>query len=310
MSERAPLSPRELSSRKYQLLVMFAALGVAAGLAIYFFRPPEQVDLTASERSVFSQRGEDGVIERIFEIIPPGPRYAVEFGASDGVTLSNTRNLIVNHGWSALLMEGDDDLARRAAENYRNHPQVKAIQAWIYPGNIELLLEENGVPRDFDLISIDIDSNDYYVWKVMHEFRPKVVLIEYNAGFPPPQKAVIEFHPMSYFDRSDYFGASIQSLYELGKRKGYELVHCESRGVNLFFVDEKYFRRFGLKDNSPSRLYRMPAYGGQLGRAANGRGWPAWDRLVEKPDGTVERPFANDLVWDEVRIQKKWALDR
>ena len=90
-------------------------------------------------------------------------------------------------------------------------------------GNIEILFEEAGVPKDLDLLvsDSDIDSNDYYVWRAIHDFRPKVVM---NAFFPPPQLMVIDYHPMNYWDGTYYIGASIQSLYELGKKKGYELI--------------------------------------------------------------------------------------
>lgn len=257
---------------------------------------PEPVDLELFEESIFSQNGEDGVIAKIFELIQPTHRYAVEFGASEGVRLSNSRNLIVNKSWSALLIEGNESIAKKLHENYENNPAVKTLAAFVYPGNVELLFEENDVPYDFDLLSVDIDSNDYYVWRAIRDFRPKVVLIEFNGSFPPPQKMVIRFHPMNYWDGSDYFGASIQSLYELGKKKGYELIYCEKRGVNLFFVDKPYFERFGIKDNSPEKLYRLPQFGLESGgRAPNGRGHPISNK---------------DLVWDEVRIRKDFILDR
>jgi hypothetical protein len=181
------------------------------------------------------------------------------------------------------------------------------VEAWVFPGNVETLFEQHGVPTDVDLVSIDIDSNDYYVWRVMHDYRPKVVLIEYNAGFPPPKKAVVAFHPLNYWDGSDYHGASIQSLYELGKKKGYELVYATSWGTNLFFVDKKYFARFGITDNSPAKLYRMP-HGGVpgLGRAPNRGGHPSTDYELES-DGKKTKPFAGDLIWKEIRIPKRFV---
>ncbi len=253
-------------------------------------------DFENHEHRVFSQQGEDGIIERLFEFIEPTHRYAVEFGAGDGLEFSNTRNLVLNRGWSAFMIEGDDGFARRLAHRYRDIPRVKTKQAWIFPGNIEQLLEDGGVPRDLDLISIDIDSNDYYVWRAIVNYRPKVVLIEFNGSFPPPQKMVVNFHPMTYWDGSDYYGASIQSMYELGKRKGYELVYCENNGVNLFFVDRGYYERFGIDDNSPIKLYKPPLYGPlQGGRAPNGRG---------------HAQMMDDIVIDKFRIKKVFNFDR
>jgi len=264
--------------------------------ARFILFPPAEVPLQDYERSVFSQFGEDGLIEKIFEIIEPGPRFAVEFGAADGISSSNTRNLILNHGWGALLIEGDEARAQQLTENYRDIPRVTSLQAWIFPGNVEILFEENGVPGDLDLLVIDIDSNDYYVWKVIHEFKPKVVMIELNPLFPPPQRMVIDFHPLNFWDHTDYFGASIQSMYELGKRKGYEAIYC-SYGINLFFVDKKYFRRFGIRDNSPGALWKEPpAPVRALSRAPQGRG-----------DVPFEQPY---LDFGHVRIEKKFIFDR
>ena len=131
------------------------------------------VDLEQHERSVFSQGGEDGVIEKIFEVIEPTHKYAIEFGAGDGILGSNMRNLVVNRGWRSLQIEGDEVSSKSLIENYSDYPQVKALQAWVWPGNVEILFEEAGVPRDFDLLVIDIDSNDYYVWRASRAFDPR-----------------------------------------------------------------------------------------------------------------------------------------
>lgn len=228
-------------------LVMAAAIhGCVPGASTH--------DLAEHERKVFSQFGEDGVIERIFEIIPPTNKFAVEFGAVDGVKNSNTRNLIINHGWSALLIEGANTAAA-LKKNYEAVERVKTLRAWVYPGNVEILFEENGVPEDLDFLVIDIDSNDYYVWRAIQSFRPKVVQLEANPAFPPPQRMVIQFHPMNYWDGSDYYGASAQSLYELSKKKGYELIYHSRDGNNIFFVDRQYYDRFGIEDNSPDKIY-------------------------------------------------------
>jgi hypothetical protein len=88
-----------------------------------------RVDLEAAERNVFSQFGEDGVIEQIFEIIEPGPKYCVEFGAHDGVNNSNMRNLILNHGWSSFQIEGNPKRAAKLAEAYEGSPNVKTLNA-------------------------------------------------------------------------------------------------------------------------------------------------------------------------------------
>ena len=218
----------------------------------------EPVDFLAEERAVFSSAGEDGVIEKIFSIIEPTTKYSVEFGAGNGIRASNTRNMIINDGWSSLQIEGDPARARELAKNFNAFPKVKAVEAWVWPGNIEILFEENGVPRDFDFLVIDIDSNDYYVWRAIQSFRPKVVMIEVNGRYPPPEKWVIDFHPMNYWDGTGYVGASLQTLTDLGKKKGYELIYQIKGGGNAFFVDAKYLPLFGIRDNSASAIYSPP----------------------------------------------------
>lgn len=158
----------------------------AAGKAQQAPSKLEPIDLRTAEGQVFSQFGEDGVIEKIFEIIEPTHKYVVEFGAHDGITNSNARNLVLNHGWGGFLIEGGPARAKKLHVAYSDYPAVKTLEAWVYPGNIEILFEDYGVPKDLDLLVIDIDSNDYYIWNVIHQFRPKVVMIEANPHFPPP----------------------------------------------------------------------------------------------------------------------------
>jgi hypothetical protein len=249
------------------------------------------------ENTVYSQAGDDGILERIFEIIPPTRHFAIEFGAGNGVKFSNVRRLFINRGWGGLLIEGDDELASQCRRSYDGIANVRTVQAWVFPANVELLFAENNVPRDLDLLVVDIDSNDWYVWRAIQEFRPKVVMIEYNGMFAPPQKMVIGFHPLTYWNEKNlHFGASIQSFYELGKQKGYELVGTDYRGINLFFVDRQYYPRFRLQDNSPGTMFRPYNFTG-----------------VYNPEdlrkGTQPEP-PPELVMSEVRIQKRFRFDR
>lgn len=277
-----------------RLSVLFLLLG-----ALGCDRPVQPVDLESAERSVFSQYGEDGVVEKIFEVIEPGPKFAVEFGAHDGVNNSNMRNLVVNHGWSSFQIEGDPRRAAKLSGNYAQYPTTKTLHAWVWPGNIEILFEENGVPEDLDLLVIDIDSNDYYVWRAIHDFRPKIVMIEANFAFPPPQLAVVDFHPMNYWDLTYYIGASIQSLHDLGKKKGYELLYQMKQGPNLLFIAEEHFPAFGIADNSPEAIYRDP------GPALMGREeWNYGRNGVPWPEGKEK------LVWKNLQIDKRFILDR
>jgi hypothetical protein len=121
------------------------------------------------------------------------------------------------------------------------------------------------------------------------------VVIEMNAFFPPPQLMVIDYHPMNYWDRTYYTGASIQSLYELGKKKGYELIYQLSRGPNVIFVDKQYFERFGIPNNSPAKIYRtldpkiMSRQRAHYGQ--NGVPWPTGKDVLTWKDLTIKKKF-------------------
>lgn len=233
-------------------IVAAVATWAVAGYRIMMVR---SVDLAKAERSVFSPAGQDGILETIFQVIEPTHRFVVDLGAGDGIEGSSSRNLIVNHGWRGLLIEPATDAAAALAQNYASNGGVETIQAGIFPGDIEILLERAEVPRNLDLLIVALESNDWYVWRAIRDFRPKVVQIQYNAAFVPPQTMVIEYHPLNYWDGSIYFGASIQSLFNLGQSKGYELVYADRSGTTLYFVESRYFGRFDVADNRPVRLF-------------------------------------------------------
>jgi lipopolysaccharide transport system ATP-binding protein len=218
-------------------------------------------DLNQYQKKIFSQFGEDGIIERIFQIIGTKNRICVEFGAYDGITMSNTANLIRNHGWSGRFIERDPEMFMKLKRNYVSYPDVLCVNSKVAIDNIEKLFMDFGLPYDFDLLSVDVDGNDYWIWKNIVNFKPRVIVIEFNGSYPPPRKWVMAYDENHVWSGDDYFGASIQSYYELAKSKGYELICCEENGSNLFFVDRQYFHLFDIPDNEPQVLYNPPRYG-------------------------------------------------
>ncbi|MCG6920671.1 MAG: hypothetical protein LJF15_06265 [Acidobacteria bacterium] len=258
------------------------------------------VSLSQSERSVFSPGGQDGVLERVFEVVEPTHRYLVDLGAGDGVRGSFSRNLIANHGWRGVLVESDPELGAALRETYAGQGAVRTLQAGIYPGDIEIQLERADVPPDLDLLIVTLHANDWHVWRAIQEFRPKVVQIEYNAAFVPPQTMVIDYHPLNYWDGSLYFGASIQSLFALGQKKGYELVYADRSGTSLYFVDRRYYPRFGLADNDPATLF-VPRAGFPLIKPST-----LW-RYV-RPDGRPWEEAESELVRKDVRIRRTFVV--
>jgi hypothetical protein len=238
---------------------------------------PKNLPLTRFEKKLSPKNGliDEGLIEEIIiRIIKPFSHFCIEFGAGNGVDHSNVRNLIARHGFGALLIDANDRLAKELQANYRDNPDVKTVQAFIYAETIESLFEANGVPAEPDLLVIDIDGNDYHVWKSITRYRPRVVIIEYNPSYLPGEYFVKEYEPDFVWNGDDYYNASITPLVELGKEKGYSLIHCVTGGDNLYFVRDDLFHLFDIPDNSPEAMYQLPDYG-RFGRVANGRGHPA-----------------------------------
>jgi hypothetical protein len=192
-------------------------------------------DLRSYEEQVFSQNSEDGIIKEIFRRIGARHRFFVEFGAETG-SECNCARLAREEGWSGVFLEQEPELATRLGENYRAWPAVRCRQVGVSSQNIEALLEAEVVPADFDLLSIDIDGNDYWVWRAVRRWQPRVVVIEYNAAYPPPVRWVMRENLEHHWDHTNYQGASLTSLVLLGREKGYTLVATDSRGVNAFFV--------------------------------------------------------------------------
>lgn len=201
-------------------------------------------------KDIESQNGEDGIIEEIFRIIPQGDKWCVEFGAWDGKHLSNTYNLIKNKGWSGVLIEGKKERCNEIINStHKGNPNVHVVNTYVQiSGNntLDEILSKYKIPKNFDFLSIDIDGNDYHVWNSLNLFRPKVVVIEFNSAIPDN----IEF--VQKPDFSIRHGHSILSLEKLGKEKGYELICINAD--NAFFVDEKYYSLFNIKNNSISEL--------------------------------------------------------
>jgi hypothetical protein len=200
-------------------------------------------DLTPFEDNIYSQNGEDGIIREIFKRIGSDSKFAVEFGVEDGKEC-NTR-LLKKESWRVLQMDGNDD----------NPPSIK--QEFITAENINELFTKYKVPKNIDLLSIDIDFNDFWVWRAISgDYRPRLVVAEYNATVPPDEAKTVRYNRYRMWDGStDYFGASLLALHKLARHKGYELVYCDKTGVNAFFV-RKDLLNDSLKAKTPAQVYR------------------------------------------------------
>jgi len=196
--------------------------------------------IRAAEFQVYSQWGEDGIVQWLLRQVPVGNRLFVEFGVGD-YTESNTRFLLVAGNWSGLVIDSSAAHIERLRRDpvYWQH-NLKSECAFVTAENIDALLERHGIAGDIGLLSIDIDGNDYWVWRAVSGVRPAIVIVEYNARFGAERAVTVPYDPA--FDRRKahysclYYGASLAALARLADRKGYALVGCNSAGNNAFFV--------------------------------------------------------------------------
>ena len=193
--------------------------------------------LAANELRVFSQNGEDGVLAEILARVGVGERFFVEFGVESGRE-GNCVYLADVAGWTGLFMDCDDDFFAELKRKYRAEDRVRTVKAMITPENVQELFTTNGVPPELDVLSIDVDGADYWIWEAIEDYRPRVVVIEYNSALDPRRRLVQPADLDGGWDGTSYYGASLGALRVMGERKGYRLVHTELSGVNVFFVRE------------------------------------------------------------------------
>ena len=199
--------------------------------------------LAANEFKVWSQWGEDGILQHLIRHVRVPNRIFVEFGVETYVE-ANTRFLLTQCGWSGLVLDGSEEniAAVRRDEIYWRH-NLKAACAFITRENIDGLLAANGISGPIGLLSVDIDGNDYWVWEAIHSVEPALVVVEYNSRFGPDRAVTVPYdesfqRSKAHFSTS-YYGASLPALVALGRRKGYAFVGSNSAGNNAFFVQNR-----------------------------------------------------------------------
>ncbi len=191
--------------------------------------------LTGHELRVFSQNGEDGVLAEIFARIGVGGGGFVEFGVETGAE-GNCVFLADVLGWPGVFIESDPNSCYHLAAKYRWSDAVRVMHAAVTPDNVEELFSIACIPAEPDVVSIDVDGQDLWIWRVLTSFSPRVVVIEMNATLDP-DRALVEPRGMEGgWQRTDYYGASVGALQHVAAERGYRLVHTDLAGVNAFFV--------------------------------------------------------------------------
>lgn len=203
------------------------------------------------EARLYSQNGEDGITLALCEVIQPVPKFFVEFGTEAG-TECNMRIMREKFGWSGLQMDGA-------------HENEFIKKEYLTKDNIVSIFEKYEVPKEFGILSVDIDGNDWYllreIFKAGYSFD--ILIVEYNASLGPVEDQVIIYDESFAWDGTLYYGASLKALENLGNSFGYTLVYCESKGVNAFFVNNKHINLFEI--GNKGAIFRPPYYGPHYG---------------------------------------------
>lgn len=206
-------------------------------------------DLAKYEAKLFSQNGEDGITMEIINRLNIKNGFYVEFGSQNAAEC-NTRILREKYNWNGLLMD-----------SFYENSYINLKKEFITRENIVNLFEKYSVPKRFNLLSIDIDFNDFYVLhQILQHYEMDIIILEYNAYFYPDEDAIIKYEKTGNWDGTNYFGASLLSYSKLLNKFGYSLIYTDKRGVNAFFVKNENNAKFKYH-NEIKFLYNTAKYG-------------------------------------------------
>ena len=225
-------------------------------------------NLKEFKKKIYSQNGEDGIIEEILNRLERELDHTCcEFGAWDGIYLSNVFNLVKNKDYKVLFIEGDKNKFKKLEENFKDKKAVNLNKYVSFEGKdtLDQILSDNKFNTNFDLLSIDIDGNDYHVFESLEIFKPKVIVIEFNPKIPNE----VEFIQEKNIKINQ--GSSALSFFNLAKRKNYTLVTATE--INLFFVHNDYISKVTDKldpdlqeiiDDKPHRNFIFTGFDGKI----------------------------------------------
>jgi hypothetical protein len=219
-------------------------------------------DLNKAEFKVFSQWGDDGIIQFLVDYLAIEHHTFIEFGV-ENYEESNTRFLLINNCWSGLVMDGSENNVNQIKQsNLYWKYQLQAKYAFITKDNINSLISEYSNEKELGLLVIDVDGNDYWIWEAIDTVQPVVVIIEYNSLFGYERSITIPYQ--SNFRRTEahysnlFYGASLKALQVLATNKNYALVACNKNGNNAFFVRKDQLKE--LKELTVKQAYKQATF--------------------------------------------------
>jgi hypothetical protein len=204
------------------------------------------------EKNLYSQFKEEGIILKIFEIIGTTNKFCIEFGAGDGISLSNTAYLREKYDWDCLLLEGTNE-----------NQSINLYKEFLTKDNVCPIFEKYCVPIEFDFLSIDIDGNDFYIFdSILRKYSPRLILVETNPNFNTEEK-VMPYNEQHIFENNSHYGASLFSFCKLAKIHNYTFVYLNA--INAYFIRDDILNLYPnifMHSNKPEflaeRIYCWP----------------------------------------------------
>jgi hypothetical protein len=197
------------------------------------------MELSIFENKIFSQNGEDGITIKLCELIYDGNndnKFYVEFGVENGKEC-NTRILREKYNWKGLQMDGSNE-----------NDRINLRKEFIMKENIVELFMRYNVPQNINVLSVDIDFNDFYCLKeILPKYQCDIIICEYNATHLAHEDKIIIYDKNGRWDGSNYFGVSLLSLHKLGTKYNYSLIYCDKNGINCFFINNNIIKNKNLQ---------------------------------------------------------------
>jgi hypothetical protein len=227
--------------------------------------------LRAFERRVYSQNGADGIIEELFRRIGSPSKFFVEV-SNEAANGFNSARLALEENWGGVFINPSCAAGIRMVRDLQFPERVRCLDMEVTAATIEEVLAREQAPAEFDLLSIVLAGNDYWVWSAVRRWRPRVVVIQYNASLGPAQRWVMKENVEYRWNGTSYYGASLASLTALAKEKGYALAATDSIGDLAFFVRDDLLGEDSILNSVVRFHYTPPRYGPHMAGHPPGEG--------------------------------------
>jgi len=210
-------------------------------------RTGQKLNLSNLGFAAYSQADEDGLLLAVFATLGMGKRLCVEICAGTGKEC-NSANLLLHHGWHGLLVDGNADHVAQGRRFFERHPNTATfppvyMHSWVTRENVNDLVGGAGFTGEIDLLSLDMDGMDYWIWDALNVVQPRVIILEYQDILGPDRSVTVPYEPNFYAYKypttngmPNYCGASLRAFTKLATKKGHRLVGCNSFGYNAIFV--------------------------------------------------------------------------